>query len=241
MYELPIRISAFPADAEEYSATDTASQLRSFFARTDIPVRNSTPTGTGLPVRFTASSVPSAGVEAEIEILAELGEALVEKGGKYWDRVGDAVHAYLGLPLTTLTDELKRTAAQRILSRWDEDGVLNGDVLIEVGNRWTEWVEATYPGAEVVTESPIAWRNEDSQVMEGWIDARILLPNGEHILVDHKSYPGADPLSHIRERYLGQVTVYRRALQATPRNGPKQVLIHFPLLGLINEVRLHSQ
>ncbi|KAB1950060.1 UvrD-helicase domain-containing protein [Brevibacterium linens] len=236
--ELPIRISALPIDIEDGPTADSTGLPRSFYARSDTPVRSTTPVETTLPARFTASSVPSNGVEAEVEILAELGEPLVAKGGKDWDRVGDAVHAYLGLPLSTLTAELKRTAAERILSRWDSDSVLNADVLIEVGKRWTEWVETTYPGAEVATESPIAWRNDDAQVMEGWIDARILLPTGEHILVDHKSYPGTDPVGHIREKYLGQMATYRQALQKTDGTAPKQVLIHLPLLGAVAEVRL---
>src|SRR5699024_10898789 len=133
--------------------------------------------------RFTASNVPSDGVEADVKILAELGEPLVARGGKDWDRVGDAVHAYLGLPLAKLTDELRGAAAERILSRWDADGVLNADLLIEVGKRWTEWVETTYPGAEVVTESPIAWRNNHAQVMEGWMDSRILVTDWDNIFV----------------------------------------------------------
>ena len=235
--ELPIRISALPIDIEDSPSADSTGLPRSFYAHSDIPVRSSSQAEPPVPARFTASSVPSIGVEAEVAILATLGAPLVARGGKDWDRIGDAVHAYLGLPLSTLTDELRLTAAERILSRWDTDGVLNADVLIEVGKRWTEWVETTYPGAEVVTESPIAWRNNHAQVMEGWIDSRILVPNGEHILVDHKSYPGTDPVGHIREKYLGQMAVYRQALQATHGNGPKQVLIHLPLSGTIAEVK----
>lgn len=238
VHQLPLRISAFPTDVEESSATDTAGPPRSFFARTDIPVRNSAPTGAGLPARFTASNVPSDGVEADVKILAELGEPLVARGGKDWDRVGDAVHAYLGLPLAKLTDELRGAAAERILSRWDADGVLNADLLIEVGNRWNEWVKTTYPGAEVVTESPIAWRNDGAQVMEGWIDSRILVQNGDNILVDHKSYPGTHPIGHIRDNYLGQLSVYSQALQTTHGTPPQQVLIHLPLLGAVAEVLL---
>ena len=224
-----------PIDVEDSPSADSAGLPRSFFAHADIPipVRSSTPNEMSLPARFTASSVPSDGVEADVEIRAKLGDPLVARGGKDWDRVGDAVHVYLGLPLSALTDELRRKAAERILARWDAVGVLSADVLIEVGRRWTAWVETTYPGAEVVTESPITWRNDEAQVMEGWIDSRILLPNGEHILVDHKTYPGTDQIGHIREKYLGQMAVYRQALGATSDTAPTRVLIHLPLLGII--------
>lgn len=148
------------------------------------------------------------------------------------------MHTYLGLPLSKLPHEAAYEAAERILSRWDAGRVLTPENLTELGRRWTGWIASTYPDAEVVTESPIAWRNDDGQVMEGWIDARLVLPNGVHILVDHKSYPGTDPIEHIRENYLGQLEVYAQALRDTFGNLPEQVLIHLPLLGAIAEVRL---
>lgn len=55
------------------------------------------------------------------------------------------------------------------------------------------WISPKYPDAEVVTETPISWGKFDGQMPEGWGDARLVLPNGGHILIDHKSYPGTDP------------------------------------------------
>lgn len=236
--ELTTRISAFPVDALSDSAGERGMESRSFFARTDIPMRAPVADTPILPAHFTPSSVPSEGIDAQVSIVATLGEPLVEKGGKDWDRVGDAVHAYLGLPLAALPEGARRAAAERILARWDPAGILSVEVLIELGRRWAEWIGATFPGAEVVTESPIAWRNDDAQVMQGWIDTRIVLPNGEHILVDHKSYPGTDPIGHIRDNHLGQLSFYSQALQTTHGNPPQKVLIHLPLLGAVAEVLL---
>ena len=109
----------------------------------------------------------------------------------------------------------------------------NGRTLNDLSG--TGWIEATFPGAEVLTEQPIAWRNENDQVMEGWIDALLKLPNGEHVLVDHKSYPGTDPIGHVRENYLGQLETYSRALKAAGERPPR-VLVHLPLLGAVAEV-----
>lgn len=190
----------------------------------------------GPPARFTASSVGSEGIDAEVSVLANLGEPLVDKGGKDWDRIGDAVHAYLGLPLASLSEAIASEAAERILDRWNAGTVLSAEVLVEIGRRWTAWIEATFPGAEVLTEQPIAWRNDDDQVMEGWIDALLKLPNGEHVLVDHKSYPGTDPIGHVCENYLGQLETYSQALEATIGSRPSRVLIHLPSRGIIMEV-----
>ncbi|PCC16975.1 UvrD-helicase domain-containing protein [Brevibacterium aurantiacum] len=231
--DLPIRISAFPLDADDTDTGVHVSDTPSFYASTDIPAGRRINAQSRPPARFTASSVDFEGIDAEVTILADLGEPLVEKGGKDWNRIGDAVHAYLGLPLAVLPAEALHSAAKRILSRWDAEGVLSAEMLIEVGRRWTEWIDTTFPGAEVVTESPIAWRNDAGQVMEGWIDARIVLPTGEHVLVDHKSYPGADPIGHIRENYLGQLRVYGQSLESATGRVTAQTVVHLPLLGKV--------
>src|SRR5699024_10768640 len=237
-HTLPIRINAYSLEAEDNCEQSLEPSAPSFYAATDIHARRPAETPLHLPARFTASGVPSDGVKADVALIADLGEPLVAKGGRDWDRIGDAVHAYLGLPLSRLSHESAAEAAERILFRWDAGRALTSGTLIELGRRWTGWIASTYPDAEVVTESPIAWRNVDGQVMEGWVDARVVLPNGGHILVDHKSYPGTDPIGHIRENYFGQLEVYAQALQDTVGRVPEQILIHLPLLGAIAEVRL---
>ncbi|WP_152348343.1 UvrD-helicase domain-containing protein [Brevibacterium sp. CFH 10365] len=229
---LPIRIGAYPLSSE--MSPEAQSPQRSFYAHTDIPMHRLTKETTGLPARFTASSVSSEGIDAEVSVVANLGEPLVDKGGKDWALVGDAVHAYLGLPLSSLTEETAKDAAERILQRWNAGAVLSAEMLVEIGRRWTQWIDVTLPGAEVLTEQPIVWRNEAGQVMEGWIDTVLKPPNGEHVLVDHKTYPGADPIGHIRKTFLGQLATYRRAVEPF-RGRPVRTFVHLPLVGLIAE------
>lgn len=233
---LPIRICAYPLSSE--APQETVPPPQSFYSHTDVPVRRLAQEVIGPPAHFTASSVGSEGIDAEVSFLANLGEPLVDKGGKDWDRIGDAVHAYLGLPLASLSEATVSEAAERILDRWNAGTVLSADVLAEIGRRWTAWIEATFPGAEVLTEQPIAWRNENDQAMEGWIDVLLKLPNGDHILVDHKTYPGTDPIGHIRENYLGQLATYSYSLErATNRRAPR-LIVHLPLVGTIAEVKV---
>ncbi|GEB24810.1 UvrD-helicase domain-containing protein [Brevibacterium aurantiacum] len=231
---LPIRIGAYPLSSE--ATQETMPPPQSFYAHTDVPVRRLAQETVGLPAHFTASSVGSGGIDAEVSVLANLGEPLVDKGGKDWDRIGDAVHAYLGLPLASLQEETVREVGERIIDRWNAGTVLSPEVLVEIGRRWTGWIEATFPGAEVLTEQPIAWRNENDQVMEGWIDVLLKLPNGDQILIDHKTYPGTDPIGQIRENYLGQLETYSRAI-APSVGRPSQVLVHLPLLSTVIAVR----
>ncbi|MGO1874366.1 MAG: UvrD-helicase domain-containing protein, partial [Canibacter sp.] len=160
-----------------------------------------------------------------------------DKGGKDWDRIGDAVHAYLGLPLASLSEATARAAAERILDRWNADTVLSAETLLEIGRRWTEWIDTTFPGAEVFTEQPIAWRNDDDQVMEGWVDTLIVQLDGSYVLVDHKSYPGSDAVREVQTNYIGQVTSYTNGLSAIIGEAPSNTLIHLPLRAEIIEIR----
>ena len=87
------------------------------------------------------------------------------------------------------------------------------------------------------TEQPIAWRNDDDQVMEGWIDTLIVLPDGAYIFVDHKSYPGSDAVREVQTNYIGQVTSYTNGLSAIIGEAPSNTLIHLPLRAEIIEIR----
>lgn len=232
---LPVRICAYPLSSPPSS--DTQAPRRSFFALTDIPMRQAAKGTARLPARFTASSVSSEGIDAEVSVFASLGEPLVDKGGKDWNLIGDAVHAYLGLPLSSLTEETAKDAADRILHRWNASTLLSAKTLVEIGCRWTEWIDTTFPGAEVLTEQPIVWRNEAGQLMEGWIDTLLKLPNGEHVLVDHKAYPGADPIEHIRRNYLGQLETYASAVEFGSGRWPTRIFVHLPVRGTVVELR----
>ncbi|WP_341856950.1 PD-(D/E)XK nuclease family protein [Brachybacterium sp. GPGPB12] len=110
-------------------------------------------------------------------------------------------------------------------------------MLIEAGQAWAAFLAAEPPVAEELTERPITWWNEDDQVMEGWIDTLLRLPDGQVVLVDHKSYPGDHPVEHVREKYLGQMATYSQALAAAGL-APARILIHLPARGEVVEVEL---
>ena len=87
-----------------------------------------------------------------------------------------------------------------------------------------------YPGATVITEQSVAWRNADNQLMEGWIDLLLETPAG-YVLVDHKSYPGKDPVGHIKDKYVGQMRGYAEAIESITGRPVVETLIHMPALG----------
>ena len=205
-------------------------------AATDIPVRPEA-SPQHLAARFRASGVESAEGLGIVGAPQRIGERLVTGGGERWERVGEAIHGYLALPLSAMSAAQQERAAQRLVQRWLVERAVGADVLRRAGQAWAEFVAAQFPGAVQLTEQPISWWNEDAQAMEGWIDTLLRLPDGRVVLVDHKSYPGEDPVGHVREQYLGQLHTYAQALAAAGYEVAR-VLIHLPLRGEVLEVQL---
>lgn len=187
--------------------------------------------------RFQASGVDSAEDLGEVLPPRTIGRRLVPGGGPQWERVGEAVHAYLALPLAHLSAAQQENAAARLVQRWAVSRAVDPGVLREAGDAWARFLAEEFPDAEELTEQPITWWNEEDQVMEGWVDTLLRMPDGQIVLVDHKSYPGDDPVEHVREKYLGQMTTYSRALAAAGR-APERILMHLPLRGEVIEIEL---
>ena len=194
---------------------------------------------THLPATFAPSGVEADDrllATASVEEVADLGDALVNGGGEEWNKVGDCVHAYLAAPLEHLTDDQRRAAASRLVDTWRVGDRITPGQVVTAGERWTTWVGGAYPGAVAATEVPFAWTNPRHQRAQGWLDQVLTLPDGRRIIVDHKTYPGKDPVGHVRTTYLGQMDIYRQALTDIDGRPPAAVLIHLPLLGTILEV-----
>lgn len=193
-----------------------------------------------LSATFTASAVeatPERAGAATITLLADLGDALVEGGGKDWNKVGDCVHSYLAAPLDDLTDDRKHALVARLVESWNVGDRVSADDVVEAGERWITWLHEQYPGATVESEVPFTWTNGKHQRAEGWLDELVTLPDGRRVIVDHKTFPGADPITHIRDNYIGQMDTYRQALTDIDGAEPAAILIHLPLAGKVVEVR----
>jgi ATP-dependent exoDNAse (exonuclease V) beta subunit len=184
------------------------------------------------PARVTASSLESFGFAADVTEAAALGSQLISHGGASWDKVGSAIHGYLALPLAEMDASVRRGAAQQLLHRWGVASVVEPSVVVEAGERMLTFFDQHYPGAMFTTEQSVAWRNADNQLMEGWIDLLLETPGG-YVLVDHKSYPGTDPVGHIKDRYIGQMRGYAEAIKAITGRPVVEMLIHMPALGKI--------
>ena len=101
--------------------------------------------------------------------------------------------------------------------------------------RLEAFLDAHYPGARRYREWPVALRTDDQRRMQGWIDLLLELPDG-YVLIDHKSYPGADALRHAAQ-YLPQLNLYREAIETATGKPVVATLVHLPVAGVVGAVR----
>lgn len=199
-----------------------------------------------VPATFTPSGAV-AGTEvldtAEVRVIADLGDPLVAGGGEEWNRVGDCIHSYLAAPLDSLDAATRNRTATRLVLNWGVGDRITPEQVVECGHRWSEFLHSTLHATHVDSEVPFTWTNADHQRAQGWIDQLLTVPadtdgTGEdrRIVVDHKTYPGTDPVGHVRKNHLAQMQVYRQAVADITGHAPAAVLIHMPLLGVVLEV-----
>ncbi|WP_288855893.1 exodeoxyribonuclease V subunit beta [uncultured Corynebacterium sp.] len=232
-----------PADFRTYSEDDESGAPVSNEQQRLLPEwrGESTRTAERKAARFAASLVTSAGWEdrADTAVVATLGARLVEHGEMDWNKVGDAIHTYLGTSYTALDEAAQLAHAEAILGRWGVSAIEAKD-LVEAGRRWDAWLTENYPDAPRLTEVPMRYL-ADGQVAEGWID--MLLDTGDDtvVLIDHKSNPGNQkPAEFVKKHYLGQMATYRAALEAAGKRCDR-ILIHMPLAGAIVEVAFRDE
>ncbi|MFD5867574.1 UvrD-helicase domain-containing protein [Corynebacterium sp. NPDC060344] len=204
------------------------------------PMRGPARTGRLVPARIAPSSIAATEEQRATAAVVEravLGTPLVSGGGQHWERVGEAVHGYLGLPLAALGDDLRAQAAERLIASWGVGAHVSAETMVDIGTRWLGWLDREFPGAVIRSEVPVTWRNDAHQVHEGWIDQILELPDGRLILVDHKTYPGDDPIDHVRKNYIGQLSGYADALELAGAGRPAEILVHLPLKGQVVAIR----
>lgn len=251
---LDCQVLPVPSDAAELADLAAARRVPSLepaawvdVERSEIPevlaVPEAPQAAPFIPATFTASGVevtPAQAAAADIRVVAHLGDPLVRGGGPEWEHVGDCVHAYLAAPLRELDAAAQLVVARRLVRSWGVGAYVQPADIVDCGARWTQWREQAFPGADASTEVPFTWTNPAHQRTQGWLDQLVSTKDGRMVVVDHKTYPGSDPLGHVRRHYVGQMATYREAVSricSVPRTDV-EVLIHLPLLGLVVAVDL---
>ena len=152
--------------------------------------------------------------------------------------IGDAVHSYLAaLPsMLSLSDAEKERVAERCLSAFSVTGILSPSDLVSSGDRFSEWVESKYPGAQWLTELPVTAPRSAGGQWNGALDLLLELADGKVVIIDHKSAPiRREHCAAKASTFSGQLAAYKEMINSTER-AVGSCWIHFPLAGVVAEL-----
>ncbi|MFO0428139.1 MAG: PD-(D/E)XK nuclease family protein [Planctomyces sp.] len=155
--------------------------------------------------------------------------------------IGHAVHSYLAaLPSMTATGEShKLMVAERCLQAHCVSGFIPASVLVAAGDRFCNWVNASYPNAVWHAEVPVSGPRSDGGTWVGAVDLILQLNETEIVLVDHKSAPlRREHCAKKAAEFEGQTTAYSEMLQGMGIT-IRAALIHFPLAGTVVQAQFN--
>jgi len=217
----------FPADIRSYSSgdglIDHPLRVNRMFAEMERPETQI------LPARLSPSKAVAIDSEVKIKVY-DLGERLLEDSTENMVDVGEAVHSFLCVDRADVPWVDRVQTAHEILARWSV-AALQPEQLVVAADRLYQFIITHYGASSVIRrEWPIHLRQGIQQV-SGWIDMIVETPHG-WVIVDHKSFPGQkrDLLERARH-HAPQLELYRKSLEKAFGALPRELLLHFPLIG----------
>jgi len=193
------------------------------------------------PARISPSSAQwgeeqLAGVTVEQK--ARLGDRLAIRGNPEMDDFGNAMHGFLGADNPDNETGIRIAMAEGLLGRWGVENSMAPVDMFEASDRLYRFIKEKYPEAKVLREWPITLRNEQNQLMHGWIDLLLELPDG-YVIIDHKSYPGTDAAEHAKQ-YAPQLAVYKQAVEKAMGKPVLEQLIHMQVIGKVFQLQTNA-
>lgn len=225
---IPIKTYAFTADD---TGAARALDEDSYFAEPakkliDYPPARVSPSAAnikyGMPAKFEARKI--ADFKQPIKMKSKADRA----------SLGSAIHGFLAVDTCALTCDQQLNIASGLLRRWDVEKAITPDDLLTATGNLNLFIEKNYPGAGVVREWPIVLRNSENQLINGWVDMVLDLPEG-YVVIDHKSYSENDAPEHVKH-YGPQLFLYKEAIEKATGRKVIASLIHLHQLGELYEI-----
>jgi len=165
------------------------------------------------------------------------GPSIFPNGAKeeHYADIGESVHSFLAaLPsLESASGAAQAQVAERCLVSYGLTGMLSAEELVVAGNRFRDWVIATYPDARWHTEIEVSGPKSSGGHWHGIVDLLLELPDGSVVIIDHKSAPIRREYCEAKAAtFISQLDAYREILEGTGRT-VAATCVHFPLAGVV--------
>jgi ATP-dependent helicase/nuclease subunit A len=230
---LQVGDSRITIDVKEYNADDI--DLPGLAADEEQYVPYWHPVSTDYPpARISPSSLSGNTGSVGFDILYDYSTRINIKGHPDMNALGSAIHAYLALDYSQMSEVERLETAQEILKSWKIENALEPKELLLAGQNLHDFINQHYPGSKVLKEWPIFLRNAQNQIMQGWVDVLLETADG-YVIIDHKSYPGTDNEERVKE-YAPQLMAYKEAVEKATGKPVIGLLLHLPVRGLILKI-----
>lgn len=185
-----------------------------------------------LPARLAPSDQPDSSGTATL--LCEWTGVLEKpkcKAGEY-NLLGNAFHNYIAIH----PKENQKALAARILENWGISGAISPMALATVADRLYNWIGNMWPDGKVSCEVPITLRNDEGQLLQGFIDMLIETPDG-FVIIDHKTHPNPADAETYAASCAPQLHIYAEAVAKATGKSVLQTIIHLPSLSRCYKVK----
>ncbi|MBL0404461.1 UvrD-helicase domain-containing protein [Microvirga aerilata] len=186
------------------------------------------------PMRLAPSSATGTPAPADHLRVDDLGQRLLHKSSMDdFDRIGSAIHAYLGAENRSAPVEDRLDLAFALTQRWGVENALKLPDLVTASDRLHTFLVGRYGGYAVLREWPVHRRDADGQEMVGYIDM-LVEHEGGIAIIDHKSFPGGEAQWRSKAAsYAPQLQAYKVVVEEATGRPVTDLLIHMPIAGAI--------
>jgi ATP-dependent exoDNAse (exonuclease V) beta subunit len=190
-----------------------------------------------LPAILHPSSMDSVS-GSKIAGSQDVGKRLEIKGSPSMDQVGLALHTLIAAEIVNpLHQDTLMTAERLLKSHGIKENIASKDAVAYV-QHFLSHVTTVFKPNRILAEYPMEHMTTKGQLVKGWIDT-LIEKNGSWVIIDHKFT--TKPESELEKealKYSGQIRAYREGVEAATAKKVESNWIHFPLVGILCELKI---